>query len=73
MVRIGGAAISAVLAAGLALFAVASIGAAIIGESGDMGVGAVVMLGLLYAFLAAGVATGAWKLWPRRRSTSLTD
>jgi hypothetical protein len=66
--RATGALISAVLAAGLAFLAIASFGAAISGESGDMWLGAVVVLGVFYAFLAAGAATGAWRLWPRRRS-----
>ena len=64
--RICGASLSAVLAAALAIFAVASIGAAVMGETSDMWAGGVVMLGLFYAFLAAAAATGAWKLWPRR-------
>ncbi|HET8605573.1 MAG TPA: hypothetical protein VFL66_00945 [Gaiellaceae bacterium] len=63
--RIAGSGISSALAVGLAIFAVASFGAAATGESGDMWVGAVVGLGLLYALLAAGAATLAWKLWPR--------
>ena len=70
VVRIVGSSLSAALAAGLAILAVASFGAAVGGDSGDMSLGAVVMLGLLYPFVAAGAAAGAWKLW-RRPATPL--